>query len=183
LEGTPSGSPVQPVFQSLGYDFQRVLRIDVKDCTWVEIDNPLPKPLAVPTFWVPNIILSSDYLISVSPLKIIGGQGRLSIANLLSLLPSAKYGGKDSWKPLDNLGIDRVLADLYFTLPFDMGIIEARQKFVSGGDPMVGEVEEVGKIFIGKPLEVDQEASETLGIKVDYLEQIKAAREEFDISF
>ena len=94
LGGTPSGGPIYPIYQALGYNFPRVLMLDVKDCIWVEVDNPLPKPLAVPTFWMPNVILSSDYLISVTPLKVLGGRGYLSIMNLLTLLPSSKYGGE-----------------------------------------------------------------------------------------
>ncbi|MBA7484526.1 hypothetical protein ES707_20054 [subsurface metagenome] len=89
LEGTPDGEPVYPIYQSLGYNFPRVLTLDVRDCIWVEVDNPLPKPLIVPTFWVPNVILSCDYLITVAPLKVIEGRGHLSIANLLSVLPSS----------------------------------------------------------------------------------------------
>ena len=60
LGGTPGGGPIHPIYQSLGYNFPRVLTLDVKDCILVEVDNPLPKPFAVPTFWVPNVILSSD---------------------------------------------------------------------------------------------------------------------------
>jgi hypothetical protein len=182
LDGTPSGEPIKPIYQSLAYDFPRVLTLDVKDSTWVEVDNPLPKPFIVPTFWVPNIILSSDYLISVAPLKVIKGQGHMSIANLMSVLPVAKYGGaKESWKNLHALGLDKVLADLYFTLPFDMGIVEARQKFVTDADPLHGTVEEVGKIFMGKPLEVDMEIAESLGVKADYLDNIKLGRQEIEI--
>jgi len=88
LEGTHSGEPVAPIYQKLGYNFPRVLMLDVKDCIWVEVDNPLPKPLAVPAFWIPNVILSSDYLISVTPLKVAKGKGNLSIPNLMSLLPT-----------------------------------------------------------------------------------------------
>ena len=178
LEGTPMGNPVRPVYQTLGYDFPRVLMPDVKDCIWVEVDNPLPKALVVPTFWVPNIILSSDYLISVAPLKIINGRGSLSIMNLLSVLPSSKYVGETlgGWGALYSLGIDKVAADLYFTLPFDLGIIEARQKFISWGDPTRGELEEYGKVFVGEPYEVDREASAILGLKTEYLNLIKVAR-------
>ena len=181
LEGTPDGSSIRSVYQALGYDFPRVLVLDVNDCVWVEVDNPLPKPLAVPTFWVPNVILSSDYLISVSPLKVLGGRGNLSIMNLLTLLPSSKYIGEalGGWGALYSLGIDRVVADLYFTLPFDLGIIEARQKFISRDDPTQGEVEECGKVFIGEPYEVDYEASEALGLETEYLDLIKEARVEF----
>ena len=181
LEGTPDGSSIRSVYQALGYDFPRVLVLDVNDCVWVEVDNPLPKPLAVPTFWVPNVILSSDYLISVSPLKVLGGRGNLSIMNLLTLLPSSKYIGEalGGWGALYSLGIDRVAADLYFTLPFDLGIIEARQKFISRDDPTQGEVEECGKVFIGEPYEVDYEASEALGLETEYLDLIKEARVEF----
>jgi hypothetical protein len=177
LEGTPTGEPVYPIYQALGYNFPRVLMLDVKDCVWVEVDNPLPKPLAVPTFWVPNVILSCDYLITVAPLKVIGGRGHLSIMNLLTVLPSTKYGGEaaEGWEDLYNLGIDKVVADLYFTLPFDLGVIEARQKFISRENPIRGKVEEYGHVFVGEPYEVDSEASRMLGIKTDCLDLIEEA--------
>jgi len=182
LEGTPGGGSIQPIYQALGYNFPRVLTLDVKDCIWVEVDNPLPKPLAVPTFWVPNVILSSDYLITVAPLKVSQGRGSLSLMNLLTLLPSSKYGGGDrgGWGDLYELGIDNVIADLYFTLPFDLGIIEARQKFITQDDPTRGEVEECGKVFIGEPFQVDGEASETLGLKTGYLNLIRTAKAVFE---
>jgi len=182
LEGIPGGGSVYPIYQSLGYDFPRVLMLDVKDCIWVEVDNPLPKPLAVPTFWVPNVILSSDYLITVAPLKIINGMGNLSITNMLTLLPSVKYSAEAprGWPVLYNLGINRVIADLYFTLPFDLGIIEARQKFVSSDDPAQGETEEYGKVFVGEPYEADSEVLQALGLRTEYLQLIREAREVFE---
>jgi len=182
LEGTPREEPVYPIYQALGYDFPRILTLDVKDSIWVEVDNPLPKPLAVPTFWVPNVILSSDYLITVSPLKVFQDRAHLSLMNLLSLLPSGKYRGEapGEWASLYNLGIDKVIADLYFTLPFDLGIIEARQKFISQDDPVRGKTEECGKVFIGEPYKVDCEAAEALGLKTDYLDLIKEAKVGFE---
>jgi len=182
LEGTPGGGPIYPIYQALGYNFPRVLTLDVKDCIWVEVDNPLPKPLAVPTFWVPNVILSSDYLITVAPLKVFNGIGNLSLMNLLTVLPSSKYDGEapGGWRALYSLGIDKVIADLYFTLSFDLGIIEARQKFISWGDPIQGEIEEYGKVFIGEPYQVDCEASEALGLKAGYLDLIKVAKVGFE---
>ena len=102
--------------------------------------------------------------------------------NLLSVLPSSKYVGEvlGGWGALYSLGVDRVTADLYFTLPFDLGIIEARQKFTSWGEPTRGEVEEYGKVFIGEPYEVDREASQTLGLKTGYLDLIEVARVELE---
>ena len=178
LAGTPGGEPILPVYQALGYDFPRVLTLDVNDCVWVEVDNPLPKPLVVPTFWVPNVILSCDYLITVAPLKVIKGRSSLSIMNLLSVLPSTKYGegAPRGWKSLYSLGIDRVIADLYFTLPFDLGIIEASQKFTAQDDSIRGEVENYDKVFVGEPYEVDSEASRELGLKSSYLNLIREAR-------
>ncbi len=178
LEGTSGGEPIYPIYQALGYDFPRVLTLDVRDCIWVEVDNPLPKPLAVPTFWVPNVILSSDYLITMAPLKVFNGMGSLSLMNLLAVLPSSKYdaGAAGGWGALYNLGIDKVISDLYFTLSFDLGIVEARQKFVSWGDPVQGEIEEYGKVFIGEPYQVDCEVSEALGLKTKYLDLIKEAK-------
>ena len=182
LEGTPGGEPVYPVCQALGYNFPRVLILDVKDCIWVEVDNPLHKPLAIPTFWVPNVILSCDYLISVAPLKVFNGRGNLSIMNLLTSLPVSKYRCEASggWGELYNLGIEKVIADLYFTLPFDLGIIEARQKLVSTGDSTQGKIEECGKVFIGEPYEVDCEASAALGLKTEHLNLIKEAKVELE---
>jgi uncharacterized protein (DUF362 family) len=182
LEGTPGGVPTRPIYQALGYNFPRVLTLDVKDCIFVEVDNPLPKPFAMPTFWVPNVILSSDYLITVAPLKTYDSTGSFTIMNLLSLLPSSKYQGEAAggWESLYSLGIDKVLADLYFTLPFDMGIVEARQKFAVREDPSEGEVEEYDKVFIGEPYEADQEVADTLGLKVGYLDLIKSAKVELE---
>jgi uncharacterized protein (DUF362 family) len=182
LEGTPEGVPTRPIYQALGYDFPRVLRLDVKDCIFVEVDNPLPKPFAMSTFWVPNVILSSDYLITVSPLKTLDGRGNFSIMNMLSLLPSSKYHGESpgGWETLYSLGIDKVLADLYFTLPFDLGIVEGRQKFTIKDDPTQGEVEEFDKVFIGEPYEVDREVAEALGVKVGYLDMIRSAKVELE---
>jgi uncharacterized protein (DUF362 family) len=182
LDGTPGGGPIYPIYQALGYDFPRVLTLDVKDCIWVEVDNPLPKPLVVPTFWVPNVILSSDYLISVAPLKVVKGMAHLSIMNLLSLLPSAKYGdgSRGGWEELYDLDIEKVLTDLYFTLPFDLGIIEGQQLLTSRGEPTIGEVEECGQVFVGEPYEVDLEASQELGLKADYLDCIEESQRDFE---
>jgi len=182
LDGTHSGDAVAPIYQTLEYDFPRVLMLDVKDCIWVEVDNPLPKPLAVPAFWIPNVILSSDYLISVIPLKVVKGKGQLSIPNLMSLLPSKKYAeAEGGWEALYALGIEKVIADLYFTLPFDVGIIEARQELTYDDDPIKGSVEDIGKVFIGDPFQVDTEVSEKLGIRTDYLHLIKLAESGLDI--
>jgi len=181
LEGTPGGSPIYPIYQALSYNFPRVLMLDVKDCIWVEVDNPLPKPYAIPTFSVPNVILSSDFLITVSPLKVSRGRGNLSIMNLLTTLPSNKYGYADSdnWGALYNLGIDKVIADLYFTLPFDLGIIEANHIFTTEDDEH-GEVKEYGKVLIGEPYQVDREASHELGLDTPYLDYIAEAKVEFE---
>jgi hypothetical protein len=180
LDGTPNGESVIPIYRKLAYDFPRVLLLDVKDCVWVEVDNPLPKPLLVPTFWIPNVILSSDYLISVTPLKVVNGQGYFSIMNLLPLLPVKKYNEiGDAWQDLYMLGIDKVIADLYFTLPFDLGIVEGQQKLTTL-DGYRGTTETIGKVFIGDPFQVDREVSETLGIKTDYLDLIRLAESGLD---
>jgi len=182
LEGTPGDEPVRPIYEALGYNFPRVLELDVKDCVLVEVDNPLPKPFAVPTFWVPNVILSSDYLITVAPLNTQNGRVSLSIMNLLTLLPSSKYHGEASsgWENLYSLGIDRVLADLYFTLPFDLGIVEARQKLTAGTGFSQDNIEDYNKIFIGEPYEVDRAVSEALGLKTGYIDLIKTAKVELE---
>src|SRR4030042_1479202 len=96
LEGTPTGEPIYPIYKALGYDFPRVLMLDVKDCIWVEVENPLPHPFAISTFWVPHVVLSSDYLISVTPFRVSVREGIFSIKNLLSLLPVSKYKGDAS---------------------------------------------------------------------------------------
>lgn len=181
LDGTPGGSSIYEVYKALSYDFPRVLMLDVKDCIWVEVENPLSHPFSVPTFWVPNVVLSSDYLISIAPFKVFGKIGSFSVMNLLSLLPVAKYRGEGiGWESLYKLGIHKVIADLYFTLPFDLGIIDARKKFVGVDDPTWGEVEDYGKIFVGEPYEVDKEASDIAGLETEYLELIEAGKVELE---
>ena len=114
-------------------------------------------------------------------MKVAGGKGKLSIPNLMSLLPSKKYAeAEGGWEALFELGVDKVIADLYFTLPFDMGIIEASQRLDYKDNPKTGEVKDVGKIFVGDPFQVDKEVSETLGIRADYLQLIRLAESGLD---
>jgi uncharacterized protein (DUF362 family) len=178
LEGTPTGGSVYDVYKALSYDFPRVLMLDAKDCIWVEVENPLPHFFALPTFWVPNVVLSSDYLISISPFKSFNNVASLTIANLLSLLPVAKYqtDSEVGWDALYKLGIEKVLADLYFTVPFDMGVIDARKRFVGTDDPTRGEVIDYGKIFSGEPWAIDREAAQMVGLRAEYLDLIEAGR-------
>jgi hypothetical protein len=156
--------------------------LDVRDCIWVEVENPLPHPLVVPTFWVPNVVLSSDYLISVAPFKVLGGRGHFSVSNLLSLLPISKYRGDapSGWGTLYELGIDKVIADLYFTLPFDLGVVDARQIFIGADNSPQGKTEEYGKIIAGEPYEVDREAAQASGVSTGYLNMIEAGKAELE---
>lgn len=178
LEGSPCQEEMKPIYKTLGYEFPRVIELDVKDCVFVEVENPLLRPFAVSTFWLPNVLLYCDYLISVTPFKVIGSRGDFTIRNLLSLLPVSKYrGGNGSgWGSLHDFGIDKVIADLYFTLPFDLGIIDGRKKFVGKDKPSVGEAEDYGRIFIGEPYEVDLEASRSVGVATEYLQWIEVAK-------
>ncbi len=177
-DGTPSGESIYPVYQALGYNFHHVLMLDIRDSIFIEVQNPLSQFYAVESFWVPNVVLRSDFLISVTPFRVCGNSGRFSVANLLSLLPTSKYkkGKSGGWGALYELGIERVLADLYFTLPFDLGIIEARQKLSCTDDPAKGEAEDYGKILIGEPHEIDIEASQIAGIMSEHLGLITEGR-------
>lgn len=184
LDATPDGSPISSVYQALDYNFPRVLMLDARDSIMVEVENPLTKPLVLPTFWVPNVILSADYLISVTPFKVVRDVPWLSILNLLSILPTSKYDGghKDGgWSALFDLGIEKVIADLYFTLPFDLGVIEAADEFVSDGDPLHGKIGHLGKVFVGEPYEIDAEASQALGLRAEYLSLIKDGKVELGV--
>jgi hypothetical protein len=182
LDGSPHGEAMNSIYRVLGYDFPRVIALDVKDCVLVEVENPLARPFALPTFWLPNVVLFCDFLMSVSPLKIFGNQGSFSIMNVLGLLPVIKYRGEAGygWETLYNLGIGKVIADLYFTLPFDLGIIDARMKLLGGDDPTTGQVEEYGKIFSGDPYEVDYEVSKMLGLVTEHLQLIESAKMQTD---
>jgi len=182
-DSTFNGEPINPVYKTLGYDFRRVLTFDIEDSLFLEIENPLEQFLAGSTFWIPNLVIRSDFLISVTPFKVRNGSGWFSIANLLNLLHVTKYhtSGRSSWEELEHLGIDNILADLYFTLPFDLGIIEARQKYYYTDDTTEGTVEECGKILVGEPYEVDLEASELAGLDTGYLQLIKEYRGQIEI--
>ncbi len=135
-----------------------------------------------------------DWLIVLLPLALVAWVGiktQKYVKGVSDFLSAGRVAGRYvvcvaggeaamGWGALHSLGIDRVIADLYFTLPFDLGIIEARQKFVGRGDPTQGEVEEYGKVFIGEPYEIDCEASAALGLKTRYLDLIKEAKIAFD---
>lgn len=180
LERTPGPDTVHSIYQTLGYDFPQTILLDVDQCVPVAVENPLVKPFALTTFWVPNIILSCDFLISVAPLKVVAGRGDLTIMNLLGLLPSAKYprDKKDQIGVGERFNTNDVIADLYFTLPFDLGIVDGRKKLVTAGDPIQGEIEDYGKVFVGQPYEVDFEASQDAGVETEYLHLIEKARAE-----
>ncbi|MBN2187271.1 MAG: DUF362 domain-containing protein, partial [Dehalococcoidia bacterium] len=101
-DGTPTGESIYPIYQTLGYNFHRVLMLDIRDSIFVEVENPLAEPFALSTFWMPNVVLRSDFLINVTPFKVYGNTGRFNVANLLSLLPVSKYRKGDSggWESL-----------------------------------------------------------------------------------
>lgn len=176
LEGNPEGKPMAPIYKALGYEFPRVMCLDVRDSLWIEIDNPLAKPFALASVWVPNVVLSCDYWISLSPFAVNGGTPMFTIYNLLGLLPVMKYRRGE----LESLGMDKVIADVYFTLPFDMGIIDARQKLVADGNPAEGKTEDVGKVLIGEPFEIDSEAARLAGLRPEFIELIKAGKMELE---
>src|SRR3990172_8305737 len=93
VEGPTVPQRTHEVFRALGYDFPRVTVLDVRDCLCVEVENPLPKPFALPTIWVPNVVLWCDYLISVASYKVFGDFASFALKNLVGLLPPHKYGG------------------------------------------------------------------------------------------
>jgi uncharacterized protein (DUF362 family) len=177
-DGTPSGESIYPIYQALGYNFHNVLMLDIRDSIFIEVQNPLTEFYAVESFWVPNVVLRSDFLVSVTPFRVRGHSGQFSVANLLSLLPVSKYkkGKSGGWGTLYELGIEKVLADLYFTLPFDLGIIEAHQKFFYTDDPTKGNVEDYGKILLGEPHEIDLKASQIAGVDCEHLKLINEGR-------
>ena len=181
-DGTPSGESIYPIYQALGYNFRHVLMLDIRDSIFIEVQNPLSKFYAVESFWVPNVVLRSDFLISVTPFKVGGSSGHFSVANLLSLLPVNKYqkGKSGGWGILYELGIEKVLTDLYFTLPFDLGIIEAHQKFFYTDDPTKGEAEDYGKILVGEPHEIDLKASQIAGVDCEHLRLIDEGRAQLE---
>lgn len=178
LEGSPHNGSMRSIYRDLGYDFPRVLTLDVEDCILVEVENPLTRPFALPTFWLPNVLLYCDYLITITPFKIFDKQGSFSIKNLLGLLSASKYRGDrgTDWGSLYSLGIDKVIADLYFTLPFDLGIIDARERFLGTNEPTEGISEDYGKIFVGEPYEVDCEASQSIRLVTEHLQLIEIAK-------
>ena len=177
-DGTPGGESIYPIYQALGYSFRQVLMLDIRDSIFIEVQNPLTQFYAVESFWVPNVVLRSDFLISITPFKVCRGSGQFSVANLLSLLPVSKYrtGRSGGWGALYELGIEKVLADLYFTLPFDLGIIEASQRFSCTDDPTQGEAEDYGKILAGEPHQIDLQAADIAGLECEHLSLITEGR-------
>ncbi len=178
-DGTRNGAPIYPIYQSLKYNFNRVLLLDVKDSIFLELENPLVEFYASATFWVPNLVLRSDFLITIAPFHVVGGKGRFTIANLLGLLPLVAKKGHDlpEYQGLKGLEIEKVLADLYFTLPFDMGILEARQRFDYDQDTDAGKSTQYGKIIVGEPYDVDTLAARLIGQQPEHLALIERGKQ------
>jgi hypothetical protein len=180
LERSTGSETIQSIYKQLGFNFPHTTLLDVEQCVPVAVENPLSKAFAIPTFWVPNVILACDFLITIAPYKVVAGNGLFSIWNLLGLLPTSKY--QQEIKVLDKIAqrpdINAIAADLYFTLPFDMGIVDGRKKLTSAQDPSQGEIEDCGRIFVGSPYEVDCEASRDAGVTTEYLRLIEEAKAE-----
>jgi uncharacterized protein (DUF362 family) len=178
LEGSAGTETIHSIYKDLGYDFPLTTLLDVDQCVPVAVENSLSKPFSLTTFWVPNIILSCDFMITIAPFKVVKGQGSFSIRNLLGLLPTAKYQQEmKAFRGVEpSAGIDNIIADLYFTLPFDLGIIDGRKRLIDAKDHFQGESEDYGKIFVGTPYEVDSEASTDAGMTPEYLRLIAEVR-------
>jgi hypothetical protein len=177
LEKSAGPDSVHSIYKYLGYDFARTILLDVDQCVPVAVENPLPKPFAVSTFWIPNVILSCDFLITISPFKIIADSGDFSIKNLLGLLPADKYGRnlKGLLTGEGHSNVDSIVADLYFTLPFDLGIVDGRKRYVVEAGDRKENIIDYSKIFVGTPYEVDMEASKAAVSNTGYIELIKKA--------
>jgi hypothetical protein len=81
---------------------------------------------------------------------------------------------------LNEFGMDKVIADLYFTLPFDLGIIDAREKLFCDEGNLKGTIEEYNRIFAGEPYTIDREASQLDALTGEYLNLIESGRSELD---
>ena len=113
LESSPADLNMDYIYREAGYDFPQVLMLDAHGTNFIAVENPLKTPFALPTIWIPNILLSCDFLISVSPLRIEEGKGRFSIENLLSLLPGRNTPGRTqytSWGWIGSLLISILLS-------------------------------------------------------------------------
>lgn len=178
-DGTRDGAPVYPIYESLKYEFNRVLLLDVKDSIFLELENPLLEFFATATFWVPNLVLRSDFLISVAPFHVVRGKGRFTIANLLGLLPLSSKKGQEvpEYQGLKGLDFEKVFADLYFTLPFDLAVLEARERLDYDDDPLSGVSTHYGKVIVGEPYDVDTVAARLVGEQPEYLALIERGRQ------
>ena len=65
-------------------------------------------------------------------------------------------------------------------MPFDLGVVDARQKFIGLNNSSQGKVEEYGNIFAGEPYEVDREAAKASGFAASYLTIIEAGKAELE---
>ncbi len=178
-DGTRDGTPIYSVYEALKYEFNRVLLLDVKDSIFLELENPLLEFFATATFWVPNLVLRSDFLISVAPFHVMQGKGRYTISNLLGLLPLSTKKGQElpDYQGLKGLEMEKVLADLYFTLPFDLAVLEARDRLDYGDDPLSGTSTHYGKVIVGEPFEVDTVAARLVGEQPEHLALIERGRQ------
>ena len=67
LEASAGDEIVHSIYKELGYDFPHTMLLDVDQGVPVAVENPLAKPFVLTTFWIPNVILSCDFLITIAP--------------------------------------------------------------------------------------------------------------------
>jgi len=175
LEGTVSSQSAEEIFTKLGYQKLGVELLDVDRCDCMRMVNPLEEPYVLKEIYVPQIISTCDYKISVSPFKLQTNLSSLTIKNLLGLLPRSRYHAKNpiARGKLHVWGIHECIADVYFTLDFDLGIIDGRKKFISRRGPTTGRSEDFGRILIGDLLTVDKEALRLSGLQAKYIRLIE----------
>jgi len=165
IEGATSKSLEKNLKTNGYYDLEKkgvqILDTDNLECTCMEINGMKIKKL-----FLPKLVLSCDFKISIPVLKFETRSASASIKNLIGLLPRSYYrmGKSLTRKKLHIWDINKCITDLYFHIPFDLAVVDATIA-LQGKLPKRGEKIKFGKVVISDNLfEADKRSLEIAGM-------------------
>jgi len=161
IEGATSKSLEKNLNTNGYYDLEKkgvqILDVDDLECVCIEINGMKIKQL-----YLPKLVFSCDFKISIPVLKIGTGSASISIKNLIGLLPRSYYrvGNSLTRRKLHIWNINKCITDLYFHIPFDLAVVDATIA-LQGKLPKRGEKIAFDKIVVSENLfEADKKSLE-----------------------
>jgi len=152
IEGATSKSLEKNLNTNGYYDLEKkgvqIMDVDDLECACTQINGMKIKQL-----YLPKLVSSCDFKISIPVLKIGKGSASISVKNLIGLLPRSYYrvGNSLTRRKLHIWNINKCIADIYFNIPFDLAVVDATMA-LQGKLPKRGKKIAFNKIVVSESL-------------------------------